>query len=48
MTPAEIEEQTISFVYGQLMDCAPGITREQVAEIVRGETARVNEMDGKR
>lgn len=31
MTPAERREQAISFVYGQLMGCAPHITREQVA-----------------
>ena len=33
MTPAEIKEQRISFVYGQLMDCAPDITKEQVRQL---------------
>jgi hypothetical protein len=31
MTPAEVREQKISFIYGQLMDCAPDMTREEVA-----------------
>lgn len=30
MTAAEIWEQRISFVYGQLMDCAPHITRDEI------------------
>ena len=34
MSPREIQEQKISFVYGQMMDCAPNITREQVAQLV--------------
>lgn len=33
-SPEELREQRISFVYGQLMDCAPHVTREQVAKIV--------------
>jgi hypothetical protein len=41
MTPAEIWDQRVSFVYGQMMDCAPEITREQVE-------ARVTEMHGPR
>lgn len=32
MTQAEIRAQRISFAYGQLMDCAPHITKEEVAE----------------
>lgn len=39
MTPAEIWDQRISFTYGQLMDCAPEITQEQVerqAEAIYG------------
>lgn len=30
MTPAEIWDQRVSFAYGQMMDCAPNITREDV------------------
>lgn len=30
MTPAEIWDQRVSFVYGQMMDCAPNITLEQI------------------
>jgi len=30
MTPQEIWDQRVSFAYGQLMDCAPDVTREQV------------------
>lgn len=30
MTPREIWLQRVSFVYGQMMDCSPGITREDV------------------
>ena len=41
MTPREIWDQRISFVYGQLMDCAPQVTREEVE-------ARVIEMCGPR
>ena len=32
MTPAERREQRISFVYGQLMDCAPHVTKEQIRQ----------------
>jgi hypothetical protein len=32
MTPEEIRAQRISWVYGQLQDCAPHITKEQIAE----------------
>lgn len=32
MTPAEVWDQRVSFVYGQLMDCAPDVTREQIIE----------------
>ena len=39
MTPAEIWEQRVSFAYGQLMETAPDITREQVE-------ARATEMYG--
>lgn len=31
MTATEIRAQRISFVYGQLMDCAPHITKEKIA-----------------
>jgi hypothetical protein len=31
---AILREQAISFVYGQMMDCNPEITREQVREVV--------------
>ena len=31
MTAEEIRAQKISFVYGQLMDAAPEITKEQIA-----------------
>lgn len=34
MSPAEIREQRISFVYGQLMDCAPHVTKEQIADVL--------------
>lgn len=30
MTPQEIWDQRVSFVYGQMMDCAPHITREDI------------------
>ena len=30
MTPREKWDQRVSFVYGQLMDCAPHITREDI------------------
>jgi hypothetical protein len=33
MTPEEQRAQRISFVYGQLMDCAPHVTKEEVARI---------------
>ena len=37
MTPEEIFEQKVSFVYGQMMDCAPHITKEQVrARLMEG------------
>ncbi len=32
MTVEEIKTQTISFIYGQLMNCAPEITCKQVKE----------------
>ena len=41
MTPREIWDQRVSFVYGQMMDCAPDITREEVER-------RVIEMYGPR
>ena len=41
MTPAEIWDQRVSFVYGQMMDCVPEITREQVK-------ARITEQHGPR
>ena len=30
LSPAEIWDQRVSFVYGQIMDCSPNITREDV------------------
>jgi len=30
MTPGEIWDQRVSFVYGQLMDCNPQRTREEI------------------
>ena len=33
MTPAERREQQISFVYGQMMDCAPHLTKDDVRRI---------------
>lgn len=30
MTPAQHWRQRVSFVYGQMMDCAPQVTREQI------------------
>ena len=30
MTPREIWMQRVSFVFGQMMDCNPNITREQI------------------
>ena len=30
MTPREIWQQRVSFVYGQMMDCAPELTREDI------------------
>lgn len=35
MTPDEIREQKISFAYGQLMDCAPHITKDEIREELR-------------
>ncbi len=34
MTPGEIWDQRVSFVYGQLMYCAPKTTREEAAATV--------------
>ncbi len=41
MTPREIWDQRISFVYGQLMDSAPRVTKEDII-------ARATEMYGPR
>ncbi len=41
MTPEEIRQQKISWVYGQMMDCAPDITREEVADVI-------DEMEGRK
>jgi len=30
ITPKEAYEQKVSFVYGQLMDCNPSITKEEI------------------
>lgn len=40
MSPEERRAQKISFVYGQMMDCSPHITKEQVA-------ARLDKMEGR-
>jgi len=32
MTPTDAWDQRVSFVHGQLMDCAPDVTREQVQQ----------------
>ena len=37
MMPEELFEQKVSFVYGQMMDCAPDITKEQIRERLREE-----------
>ena len=37
MTPEEKRAQRISWVYGQMMDCAPEITKEEVARIIDEE-----------
>ena len=33
MTPAQIKEQRISFAYGQMMDCAPHLTKDDIRAI---------------
>ena len=35
MTPEEIFEQKVSWVYGQLLDCNPEITKDQVRKRLR-------------
>lgn len=40
MTPKEIFEQKVSFVYGQLMDCAPNVTKEEVRRTIRKEEGK--------
>ena len=44
MTPAERKElerqQKISFVYGQLMDCAPEVTKEDVERWIKEDEVR--------
>lgn len=35
MTPEELFEQKVSFVYGQLMDCNPEVTKDQVRAQLR-------------
>lgn len=35
MTPDERFEQRVSFVYGQLMDCQPDITKDEVRQRLR-------------
>lgn len=32
MTAAEVRGQRISFAFGQMMDCAPDVTKEKVAQ----------------
>jgi hypothetical protein len=36
MSKEEKDEQAISFVHGQLMDCAPHITKEEVRKQLKG------------
>ncbi|QEW27814.1 hypothetical protein [Roseovarius indicus] len=43
MTAAEIRDQRISFAYGQMMDSAPNVTKEDVERIhdeIYGEADR--------
>jgi hypothetical protein len=48
MSPEEIFEQRVSFVYRQLMDCNPEITKAEVRERLRGLTPKErNEEDWK-
>jgi hypothetical protein len=35
MTAEERFEQCVSFVYGQMMECAPDVTKEQVRDNLR-------------
>lgn len=35
MTPEERFEQKVSWVYGQGMDCAPHVTKDEVREMLR-------------
>ena len=35
MSPEEQFEQKVSFAYGQMMDCAPHVTKNQVREAAR-------------
>jgi len=32
VTPSEIWDQRVSFVWGQMMDCAPQITRAEIEQ----------------
>jgi hypothetical protein len=34
MTPCEVWDQRVSFVWGQMMDCAPEITRAEIEQQV--------------
>jgi len=36
MTPQELWDQRVSFVHGQLMDCAPHVAREEVEKSAEG------------
>lgn len=36
MTREEIQEQRVSFVYGQLMNCAPDVTKEDIRRRLLG------------
>lgn len=35
MTPEELFEQKVSFVYGQMMNCNPEVTKDSVREMLR-------------
>jgi len=38
MTAADWREQQVSFVYGQMMDCAPHLTKDDVRRIAYEES----------
>ena len=40
MTPEEVFEQRVSFVYGQLMDAQPNLTKDHVRATLRATMGR--------